>query len=455
MRAHAQALPGRDPAGARRAGVPAPRLAGRGRGPRARRASHQRRDFLAGVLVLRRGPRLVALGLVLGANHALPPAAGNAVRSARARGADLDPAPARLRGAARRGRGLLPGGGRLHDRRAPRGEGPARVLRVLVRRGCGRVPRRRVGEAQAGARRLPDRQARVPEPAAYPRAELHRAPPERAGSAHALDPRRHDPRVRRALRCHGVRGAGGGAGPGLGRDRAARGGRLDRGGERARLRRHAFPPAGLLRASRDGGDLQPVERQPRRAHPARGAARAAAEPARDPGRLDRAAPGRDPARGNGAVLRGGRRGRRHPRRVLDRHGARRDPEPPPVLCEPCVFAERRLRRQPRRERVRRAAQRVARGQNAARSQEEGAGDPRRRLPLAGGRRDSLPRPRAALPPGGRSRLRPRHHARAVLGARMAEARGGPQPHERAPRPPVGGPQRVDPGAPSRSRPPRT
>src|SRR5437867_8137382 len=101
-----EAVPRAGADGACRPRLPALDLAGRRRGARARRAPQRPRRRLAGLLVLRRDARLVALGLVLGARHAFPQAAWRAGAGAALAGAaHLDAAPPRLsRGARRRAR---------------------------------------------------------------------------------------------------------------------------------------------------------------------------------------------------------------------------------------------------------------------------------------------------------------------------------------------------------------
>src|SRR5207249_6693340 len=148
----AETLPRAAADGARRPRLPAARLAGRRRGARARRAAQRARRRLADLLVLRRDARLVALGLVLGARHALSQAAWCTGAGATLAGtAYLDAAPPRLSRGARRGARLLPRRARLRVRRARRRAGPAALLRLLVhaRRLC--LPDRRVGAPQGGA----------------------------------------------------------------------------------------------------------------------------------------------------------------------------------------------------------------------------------------------------------------------------------------------------------------
>ena len=273
--------------------------------------------------------------------------------------------------------------------------------------------------ARAASRRLNVKALNLPrlEEQAYGALELKDLEP-----ADARAPSRHHPRRRRALRHHAVRRAGRRAGPGLGRDRPVRGRRVDRTGEHARLHRHAPVLPGLLGAPGAGRGVQLLERQPRGAHPFRGADREAPQRARAPARVARWARRRDQGRQARPLLCGERRGRRHPRRLLDRDGARRDPEQPSRLRRPPVLAERRLGRQPRRQRVRRPGRRVARAQAAVRPEEKGAGRPRRGFPFPGRRRHAVPRPGAALPAGSRPGLRPRGDARAGLGGSLAEER---------------------------------
>src|SRR2546426_9259227 len=104
-----EAVPRAGADGARRPRFPAARLARRRRGARARRAPQRPRRRLAGVLVLRRDARLVALGLVLGARHALSQAARRAGAGAALAGtAHLDAAPPWFPRRARRCARLLP-----------------------------------------------------------------------------------------------------------------------------------------------------------------------------------------------------------------------------------------------------------------------------------------------------------------------------------------------------------